>query len=299
MFTTLPYPKVPADLRALKEKREPSNWNDPLQESQILSGEEVRIIDASGPWFLVDLLNQPVFKNNQWVPYQGWVLKETFSIIDKKPNWCVIKVETEIKGEKDKTSLTIGKLPLGSRFFGELDGEWLKLNLGSETGYISRNAVDSLVKPLHPKELLSRAIDLIDIPYFWGGLNPSQEQGVDCSGLTHLLFRSFGKTIPRNAHDQFLKCERKRFSDLKTGDLLFSSEKGLGGRITHVMLFVQGNRIIEAVKSERKVRIISLKKKFNEELNPFLEEQELSDGTAVFYGSLFPYISGGEKTGLI
>lgn len=47
-------------------------WQDPLQESQILRGEEVLVHETRGDWARVGAVDQPRFRSS-WQPYPGWV----------------------------------------------------------------------------------------------------------------------------------------------------------------------------------------------------------------------------------
>jgi hypothetical protein len=56
------------------------------------------------------------------------------------------------------------------------------------------------------------------IPYKRGGMSFN---GIDCSGLVSLIFKSFGIDVPRTAREQFLMGEPVEMEELKPGDLLF------------------------------------------------------------------------------
>ncbi|GIV61448.1 MAG: lipoprotein [Rhodothermaceae bacterium] len=59
----------------------------------------------------------------------------------------------------------------------------------------------------------------LGVPHRWGG---TSRQGVDCSGLTHVLFRDlFGVTLPRTTEDQARTGRRIPPQALLPGDLVF------------------------------------------------------------------------------
>ncbi len=68
-------------------------------------------------------------------------------------------------------------------------------------------------------------------PYVWGGLT---SDGIDCSGLVHLAFRSVGISTPRDAFDQAVACQPVERGQERPGDLWFFAKGGPGTRITHV-----------------------------------------------------------------
>jgi cell wall-associated NlpC family hydrolase len=69
----------------------------------------------------------------------------------------------------------------------------------------------------------------------------------DCSCLTRLVFKKFGKKLPENPVRQWnlLKKYVPR-SDLRPGDLVFFKEAGWSRPITHVAIYSGGGKIVHA-----------------------------------------------------
>lgn len=112
------------------------------------------------------------------------------------------------------------------------------------------------------KNLINDALSCINVPYVWGGrtihsdlLHIDNNCGVDCSGFINLLFRAQGFLTPRDSHQQFLRClPYKNFDHLPIGGLIFLTNQEK--KIVHVILKLSNQEIIDAEKSEGKVRIL-------------------------------------------
>ncbi|MGZ6804396.1 MAG: C40 family peptidase [Nocardioidaceae bacterium] len=79
--------------------------------------------------------------------------------------------------------------------------------------------------------LLETAGMFLGLRYLWGG---SSTWGLDCSGLVHLVLRSRGELLPRDACDQVLspKVAPVPLDDVQPGDLYFFARPGQ--RVYHV-----------------------------------------------------------------
>jgi len=107
-------------------------------------------------------------------------------------------------------------------------------------------------------ELVATARRFIGVPYRWGGEN---SQGFDCSGLTMVCYRLNGLNLPRNSRSQFKNGRWIPKSQLKPGDLVFFATRG-GTRVTHVGMYIGGDRFIHAPRTGQKVRIEKLSNRF-------------------------------------
>jgi cell wall-associated NlpC family hydrolase len=108
------------------------------------------------------------------------------------------------------------------------------------------------------------AMFFMNAPYLWGGRSIF---GIDCSGFTQMVFRQFGIRIKRDAWQQAEQGELVGFiQEARVGDLAFFDNEE--GRITHVGIMLDNNRIIHA---SGKVRIDAIDPQgiFNKELNKY------------------------------
>ncbi len=94
------------------------------------------------------------------------------------------------------------------------------------------------------------ATKFVGYRYVWGGT--SLTRGVDCSGFTQSLYRSFGISIPRTSRAQATGGTRVSISNLKQGDLLFYSKRGT---INHVGVYIGNGKVISASSPSTGIRI--------------------------------------------
>jgi hypothetical protein len=101
----------------------------------------------------------------------------------------------------------------------------------------------------NPREVAIRqALKYFNAPYLWGGRTPF---GVDCSGLSQIIYKMIGISIPRDAGEQVKIGTALSFVDeAQPGDLAFFDDEE--GNIVHVGIIWKRNKIIHA---SGKVRI--------------------------------------------
>jgi cell wall-associated NlpC family hydrolase len=102
--------------------------------------------------------------------------------------------------------------------------------------------------------IIDTAMQLRETKYVWGG---KTSDGIDCSGLIQLAFKTHGINLPRDADEQVLVgamvATRSDRTDLRRGDLLFFLSRR--GTINHVALYLGNNTFLQA--SGEKVKISS------------------------------------------
>jgi len=108
------------------------------------------------------------------------------------------------------------------------------------------------------------AMFYLNAPYLWGGRSIF---GIDCSGFTQMVFRQFGIRLKRDAWQQAEQGELLGFiQEARAGDLAFFDNDE--GRITHVGIMLDNNRIIHASGMVR-IDAIDTQGIFNKELNKY------------------------------
>ena len=112
--------------------------------------------------------------------------------------------------------------------------------------------------------------------------------GVDCSGLTNLVYRVNNIDIPRDAHDQWVMAEKITHNQLKPADLLFVSTEGRKDRITHVMLYVGRKRFIEASETGSMVHTRTFQEKFGIDLTKLSKHNFVINKKQIYFGRVVP-----------
>jgi cell wall-associated NlpC family hydrolase len=91
------------------------------------------------------------------------------------------------------------------------------------------------------KDVVKEARAWIGIPYRLGG---QTRHGVDCSGLTMLVYKKFGVLMPHWDEKQYRMGVRIPKGEERPGDLVFFNEHGKG--ISHVGIYAGKGKIVHA-----------------------------------------------------
>jgi hypothetical protein len=89
----------------------------------------------------------------------------------------------------------------------------------------------------------------LGIDYRWGGTDP--KTGLDCSGLTQLVYGQLGVTLPRVSGDQARAGTKvDSIAEAKPGDLVF-----FGSPVHHVGIYIGDGKMLDAPHTGKKVQI--------------------------------------------
>jgi len=254
---------VPADprawLKALSTTQE--RWLVGRLETQALYGAKVYVLGASGTWSHVAAAGQPT-PRNRW-GYPGWLPTRQLTDVEpatEKTTAVVLWPVLWLYQTQDLTGRVL-EVSSGTRLpLVATTGEAVEvLQVDGTHAYVRRAGVvlhdaGTAWPALSGARLVAQARRFLGVHYLWAGTSGFC---LDCSGLTQLVYKAFGATIPRDAADQATAGRRVATrSALRAGDLVVFRDSA--GAIHHVGLSIGGGKMIHAPSTGSSVRIVSL-----------------------------------------
>ena len=203
--------------------------------SQLLFGETYTIIEKDLNWIKI----RCTYDN-----YTGWIdlinangiSEASFTSINQSQQFILDGNMVQLTLE-NKTSMTIvpgSNLPFyhPERDVFEIEKTAFRLDEKPETGPHTATV----------ESVMHTAKTFFNVPYLWGGRSLF---GIDCSGLTQVVFKINQIKIPRDTGQQVLSGKPvDRFEDARQGDLVFfKNEKG---KISHTGILMAQNQILHA-----------------------------------------------------
>ncbi|MBU2019461.1 MAG: C40 family peptidase [Bacteroidetes bacterium] len=211
-------------------RKEPSDSSEMV--SQVQFGEVIELLEEREQWHKIRQL-----KDN----YEGWLDRKFLSPLTEKEVIKWLDQSAPSPPLTVKISHEHGTIVLPKGSFLPIDSKELNFNIGPNKYQFQ--------EPLEIETLtLSEIVEsYLGAPYLWGGKSPF---GIDCSGLTQMVFRFVDINLPRDAFQQFEHGQDIDFEDKTAGDLVFfiNSNK----HIHHVGILVGGNEIVHAHGCVRK-----------------------------------------------
>ena len=163
----------------------------------------------------------------------------SYSVITKLSNGTVVDVlESASNGWK--------KIKTSNGTTGWVSGSYLANGVVEQPSTPSTNKVQAVIDLTHKQ---------LGKPYVWGAEGPNS---FDCSGLIYYVYKNAaGITLPRTSSAQYSAGVAVSRSNLKAGDLIFSSTDGTGN-ITHVAIYVGDGQMIHAPRNGKNVEKVSI-----------------------------------------
>ena len=133
-------------------------------------------------------------------------------------------------------------------------GDWA--SAAAAAGLSPTSALSSSRSPTSASEsaVISQAQKYIGVPYVWGGTDPSK--GLDCSGLTQLVYKNLGIDLPRTASQQATSGQAvASLANARPGDLVFFDYSSSRAGLDHVGIYLGGGKMIAAPQEGESVKI--------------------------------------------
>jgi gamma-D-glutamyl-L-lysine dipeptidyl-peptidase len=216
------------DLAVIPVRREPSDKAE--MSTQLLFGDLVTIQAQQGSWLSIQ---------NYFDDYEGWIDAKQIQLIDEEEYSRLIHlplfVNRNLYGDTVEMDGGVIRLPAGCSFY----------NADAE-GMIIGGVKYAIRGELFPftfqglEQLIRKAMEYQGCPYLWGG---KTVLGLDCSGLTQVVYKQSGIKLFRDAAQQATQGELVSFrSESRQGDLAFFDNDE--GRICHVGIILDHDHIL-------------------------------------------------------
>jgi cell wall-associated NlpC family hydrolase len=209
-------------------RSEPSDKSEMV--TQLLFGEQVQIMGEEKSWRKVRLL---------FDDYTGWV--------DSKQLISIEEEEMKKFSESPALSYDLVQIAInGTSMIPIVLGSTLpfyhdrKIHIGKTEYDFDGNAKIPVKADM--SSITEYAAMYLNAPYLWGGRSPF---GIDCSGLTQMVYKLCGIKLKRDTHQQVAQGKGViNLENMKPGDLAFF--RNGDGKVTHTGILLSPNKIIHA-----------------------------------------------------
>jgi hypothetical protein len=216
-----------SQLSIVPMRDDPSDKSEMI--NQILFGEHFKILEARKKWSRIRLAHDS---------YEGWICnkqvleisEDDYKQLDKDISTITTDILDIIKKDQHQPIVIGSILPFYKSGHANINSEMYKFNGLTTPGFVKK------------QKLVENALIFLKAPYLWGGRSPL---GIDCSGLTQIVYRLQGVDLPRDAYMQAKVGTTLSFiEESEPGDLAFFDDSE--GKVIHVGIILKNNHILHA-----------------------------------------------------
>lgn len=160
------------------------------QVTQLLFGELYVVHEQKENWLRI---------KTDFDSYSGWIHEKQHRGLSETELEKLQKSTRSVAAELVFTITNNDKsfpILIGSTLY-DFDG--MNFKLGKEKFVYSGQAINEKSDLLNGEHIRKFALKFLHAPYQWGGRSPF---GIDCSGLTQIVFKLYGVNLPRDAYQQ-------------------------------------------------------------------------------------------------
>tara|TARA_R110002049_G_scaffold266984_3_gene443255 strand:- start:5061 stop:5813 length:753 start_codon:yes stop_codon:yes gene_type:complete len=202
--------------------------------TQLLYGDHFKVLEQRKFWSKIRVAFDTV---------EGWVDNKQFTLISED-DFIQTESATKIHLSSDLVSFIS---PNNNSLMPIVAGSSIQ-NLELLKHIFDGNQIHSVQTK---EKLIPTALLYLNSPFLWGGKTPF---GIDCGGLTQMVYKTNGYRLLRTAQEQSKQGEALSFiEESEPGDLAFFDDAN--GVIDHVGIIMQDNYIIHAYGKVRIDRI--------------------------------------------
>ncbi|MEE4562398.1 stalk domain-containing protein [Paenibacillus polymyxa] len=199
-------------------------------------------------------------------------LTRTIRIASKEDFFTTILSGVNLRSKPDSSeaSPSLRLIPTGEKVhvIREVNALWLEVRTKNNlTGYISAKPkysdyTSTSLAERQGDELIAYGQKFLGTPYEFGAAT-GQTATFDCSSFVGEVFRhTLSIDLPRVSYDQAKEGREVGLNELRKGDLLFFSARGL--EIGHVAIYAGNNKLLHTFSKERGVHFDTFDDKWKE-----------------------------------